>query len=60
VAVEPDQAERLAAKTLVGRIGTPDEVAEAVVFLANADFVTGATLVVDGGFLLQSARAAPP
>lgn len=60
IAVGPDQVERLAAETLVGRIGSPEEVAEAVVFLANADFVTGTTLVVDGGFLLQSARAALP
>jgi pteridine reductase len=60
IAVEPHQVERLAAETLVGRIGSPEEVAEAVVFLANADFVTGTTLVVDGGFLLQSARAALP
>jgi pteridine reductase len=60
IVVEPDQVERLAAKTLVRRIGIPDEVADAVVFLANAEFVTGTTLVVDGGFLLQSARAALP
>jgi pteridine reductase len=60
IAVGPDQVERLAAETLVGRICSPEEVAEAVVFLANADFVTGTTLVVDGGFLLQSARAALP
>ena len=37
----------------------PTRSPEAVVFLANADFVTGTTLVVDGGFLLQSGRAAP-
>jgi pteridine reductase len=60
VTVEPDQVERRAAETLVGRVGSPDDVAEAVLFLVNADFVTGTTLVVDGGFLLQSARAALP
>jgi pteridine reductase len=56
VVVEPELVERLAAQTLVGRIGTPEEVAEAVVYLANAGFATGTTLVLDGGWLLQSAR----
>jgi hypothetical protein len=31
-----------------------DDVADAVVFLAGADFITGTTLVIDGGRLLQS------
>jgi pteridine reductase len=60
VAVDPDQVERRAAETLVGRVGSPDDVADAVVFLAGADFVTGTTLVVDGGRLLQSARTTQP
>jgi len=38
-------------------VGTPDDVAEAVVFLARAGFVTGTSLVVDGGRLLQSGAA---
>jgi pteridine reductase len=54
VAVEPEQEQRRAAETLLGRIGSPDDVADAVVYLAGAEFVTGATLVVDGGRLLQS------
>ena len=54
VAVEPGQEERRAAETALGRIGTPDDVADAVLYLARARFVTGTTLVVDGGTLLQS------
>ena len=60
VAVEPGQEERRAAETLLGRIGSPEDVAGAVVYLAGADFVTGTTLVVDGGRLLQSTPAGPP
>jgi len=56
VAVAPDQVERRAAETALGRIGSPQDVAEAVVFLAGAEFVTGATLAVDGGALLQTGR----
>src|SRR5215510_2292903 len=57
VAVEPEQTDRRAAETLLGRVGSPDDVAEAVVFLARAGFVTGTSLVVDGGRLLQSGAA---
>ena len=52
VAVEPGQEERRAAETLLGRIGSPEDVAGAVAYLVGADFVTGTTLVVDGGRLL--------
>jgi pteridine reductase len=55
VAVEPGQEERRAGETLLGRIGSPDDVAAAVLYLVEADFVTGTSLVVDGGRLL-----APP
>jgi len=46
----PEAVEQLAALEPVGRLGTPDEVAEAVVWLwsAAAWFVTGHALVVDG------------
>jgi pteridine reductase len=54
VAVRPEQEERRAAETLLGRVGSPDDVAAAVAYLAGAEFVTGTSLVVDGGRLLQS------
>jgi pteridine reductase len=54
VAVEPDQEDSRAAETPLGRVGSPDDVAEAVLYLAGADFVTGSSLVVDGGRLLQT------
>jgi pteridine reductase len=57
VAVAPEQEEQRAAETLLGRVGKPEDVAEAVVFLAGASFVTGASLLVDGGRLLQSGSA---
>jgi NAD(P)-dependent dehydrogenase (short-subunit alcohol dehydrogenase family) len=56
VAVEPGQEARRAGETLLGRIGTPDDVADAVLYLVGASFVTGTSLVLDGGRMLQSTR----
>jgi pteridine reductase len=56
VEVEPGQEERRAAETLLRRVGSSADVAEAVIFLTNATFVTGTSVVVDGGRLLQSGR----
>ena len=39
--------------TSLQRIGGPDDIAETVVFLANADYVTGQVIAVDGGRLLS-------
>jgi len=56
VAVDPGQEARRAGETLLGRIGTPEDVADAVLYLAGASFVTGTSLILDGGRLLQSGR----
>lgn len=47
-------AARVAEKVPLGRAGRPEDIAEAVAFLVSADaaYVTGETLVVDGGWML--------
>jgi NAD(P)-dependent dehydrogenase (short-subunit alcohol dehydrogenase family) len=44
--------DRLASAHVLGRVGTPTEVAEAVEYLACAEWATGAVLTVDGGLAL--------
>uniref|UniRef100_A0A540VMY1 SDR family oxidoreductase n=2 Tax=Litorilinea aerophila TaxID=1204385 RepID=A0A540VMY1_9CHLR len=45
----PDRAAAIAKRTLLGRWGHPDDVAQAVRYLIEADYVTGEVLTVDGG-----------
>lgn len=42
-------ADKLISTTPLGRIGTPEDVAQAVMYLISADYVTGETIIVDGG-----------
>ncbi len=46
---DAEEAKRLAARTLLGRIGKPDDVARAVEFLLDSDYATGAIVDVTGG-----------
>ena len=49
-----DELEGYRRRTLLGRIGEPEDVAQAVLFfLENARFVTGTVLPVDGGYRLK-------
>lgn len=47
-----DSNNALASMIPLGRIGTPDEVADAVAFLATAKYITGEVLRVDGGMAM--------
>ena len=50
--VSPETLEELKEETPIGRNGTPRDVAKAMLYLADADFVTGQVLAVNGGFVL--------
>jgi NAD(P)-dependent dehydrogenase (short-subunit alcohol dehydrogenase family) len=54
VLADPERRQWLTSKLLVGRIGRPEDIARAVVYLASdeSSFMTGQTLVVDGGRLI--------
>ena len=50
--VEPEILAEMASETPVGRNGTPMDVAKAMEYLANAEFVTGQVLAVNGGYVI--------
>src|SRR5262245_40205557 len=54
-AANPELRQRVSAAHPIGRIGRPEEVANAVIWLCSdeASFVTGHTLLVDGGYTAQ-------
>ncbi len=47
-----DTLDALREETPVGRNGTPEDIARAALYLADADFVTGQILGVNGGFII--------
>ena len=50
---DPEEARRkMVARQPIGRLGTPEEMAEAILYLASpaANFATGSALILDGGF----------
>ena len=51
-AVEPEILAEMAADAPVGRNGTPEDVAKAMEYLAEADFITGEVLSVSGGYII--------
>lgn len=53
--VDPETLEELAQETPLGRNGTPEDVAKAMAFLAEADFITGNVLNVDGDLQFKAA-----
>ncbi len=52
---DPERRDRILAMEPIGRVGTPEEVADAVLWLCSpgASFMTGHALAVDGGLVAQ-------
>ena len=50
--VDPEVLEEMAEETPVGRNGTPMDVARAIGYLAEAEFITGQVLPVNGGYVI--------
>ena len=50
--IDPQILEEMARENYVGRNGTPQDVAKALESLADADFITGEILAVNGGYII--------
>ena len=50
--VDPEILEEMGQEACVGRNGTPEDVAKAMEYLADATFITGHVLNVDGGYVI--------
>jgi NAD(P)-dependent dehydrogenase (short-subunit alcohol dehydrogenase family) len=47
---DPDTRRDIVRRIPLGRLGEPDDVAQAVLFAATSPLMTGASLVIDGGW----------
>jgi len=50
--VDPEVLAEMGEDSCVGRNGTPEDVAKAMAYLAEAEFITGHVLNVDGGYVI--------
>ena len=50
--VDPEILQEMAEESPIGRNGTPQDVAQAMAYLAEAEFVTGQVLPVNGGYVI--------
>ena len=50
--VAPEVLESLREQTPIERLGTPEDIARAMAFLVDTDFITGQVLGVNGGFVI--------
>ena len=50
--VAPEVLESLREQTPIERLGTPEDIAKAMAFLVDTDFITGQVLGVNGGFVI--------
>ena len=50
--IDPQILDQMAEEAPVGRNGTPQDVAKAMVYLADAEFVTGHVLSINGGYII--------
>ena len=50
--VDPEILADMAEENPIGRNGTPEDVAKAMVYLADAEFITGQVLPVNGGYIM--------
>ena len=50
--VDPVILEELRQQTPIGKLGKPEDVAQAIVHLADAEFITGQVLGINGGFVV--------